>query len=300
MQKFRALVTGGTGFVGKYLVSLLNEKGNFEIVLLKSDIREKEAISSEIKSVKPDFLFHLAAQPFVPKAMEDPWDTEETNVKGTLNILESIHRLAQPVKMVYVSTADVYGRQDFSTLPYNENLIPNPLNPYSGSKLAAESYCRQYAAYNDKLSIVIARPFNHIGVGQRPEFVIPNFCNQIIQAELTGSDFISVGDLNPTRDFSNVKDIVNGYLILAEYGKAGEIYNLCSGKEVSIRYLVETLIHLSGKNIKCKVDPARIRSAETSRVFGDNLKMISLGWKPQISIEETLKEIYFSIKKNYL
>jgi GDP-4-dehydro-6-deoxy-D-mannose reductase len=297
MQKIRALVTGGTGFVGKYLVSLLKESEKFEIFLLESDIREIEHLGEQISTISPDYVFHLAAQAFVPKAIEDPWETEETNVKGTLNLLENLHRMGKPVKMVYVSTADVYGKQDFANLPFSENLIPNPLNPYSGSKLAAESYCRQYAAYDKNLGIVIARPFNHIGVGQRNEFVIPNFCNQIILAEQSGYNFIHVGDLNPTRDFSNVKDIVRGYLLLAEVGIPGEIYNLCSGKEVSIRYLVETLIKFSGKNIECKIDPSRIRSAETSRVYGDNSKMLKLGWKPEISIEQTLEDIYHSIKQ---
>jgi len=298
MQKNRVLVTGGTGFVGKYLVSLLNDTGKFEIFLLESDIRDKDKLSKQIVSVEPNYVFHLAAQAFVPKAMEDPWETEETNVKGTLNLLENLHRLSKPVKMVYVSTADVYGRQNFSSLPFNENLIPNPLNPYSGSKLAAESYCRQYAAYDKNLSIVIARPFNHIGIGQRSEFVIPNFCNQIIQAEKSGNFYIQVGDLKPTRDFSNVKDIVKGYLLLAESGISGEVYNLCSGTEVSISHLVDTLIKISGKEIECRIDSSRIRSAETSRVFGDNTKMLNLGWRPQISIEQTLKEIYDSIRES--
>ncbi len=298
MQKIRTLITGGTGFVGKYLISLLKERENYEIFTLKSDIRYKDDLAAEIKEVRPDYVFHLAAQPFVPKAMEDPWETEEINVRGTLNLLENLHRLSTPLKMVYVSTADVYGRQDFLSLPYVESLIPNPLNPYSGSKLAAESYCRQYAAYSSNLSIVIARPFNHIGVGQRSEFVIPNFCNQIIEAEKKEQNFINVGDLNPTRDFSNVKDIVKGYVLLAERGKSGEIYNLCSGKEVSIRSLVESLIKISGKELTCLVDPSRLRNAETSRVFGDNRKMKALGWEPQISIDETLKEIYLSIKSN--
>jgi GDP-4-dehydro-6-deoxy-D-mannose reductase len=296
MQKIRALVTGGTGFVGKYLISLLSELGKFEISLLDSDIRDRDKLFHQIFSVRPDYVFHLAAQPFVPKAIENPWETEEINVQGTLNLLENLHRLSKPVKMIYISSADVYGRQDFTSLPLREDLIPNPLNPYSGSKLAAESYCRQYAEYDKHLNVVIARPFNHIGIGQRSEFVIPNFCHQIISAEKNGLDFISVGDLNPTRDFSNVKDIVAGYLLLIENGISGQVYNLCSGREISIRYMVDTLIKISGLPLECRVDETRLRSAETSRVFGNNQKIKALGWEPKYPVEETLREIYQSIK----
>lgn len=295
MQKIRTLITGGTGFVGKYLISLLNAHNRFEISLLESDIRDKEAVASQIARFAPDYVFHLAAQPFVPKAIDDPWETQEINVKGTLTLLENLHRNKKPCKMVYVSSADVYGRQEIGNLPLHESLLPNPLNPYSGSKLAAETYCRQYAAYDSNLKVVIARPFNHIGVGQRSEFVIPNFCQQIKDALAKGEPFIKVGDLNPTRDFSHVKDIVEGYLILLENGVSGEVYNLCSGKEVSIRYIVETLIEISGKSLTCQIDPSRIRSAETSRVFGDNRKLLALGWKPTHSLEHTLREIFESM-----
>ncbi|WP_411824838.1 GDP-mannose 4,6-dehydratase [Leptospira sp. 'Mane'] len=294
----KTLVTGGTGFVGKYLVSSLNQSGEYDISLFSADIRDKQATEEIINSVRPSVVFHLAAQPFVPRAIEDPWETEEINVKGTLNLLESLHRLGKPVRMLYVSSADVYGRQKEESLPLSETLIPKPINPYSGSKLAAESYCRQYSVYDKNLTVVIARPFNHIGIGQRLEFVIPNFCKQIIQAKMDRRDFIEVGDLNPTRDFSHVQDIVNGYLTLVKKGEGGEIYNICSGKETSIRYMVEELIKISGVQLEYKVDADRVRSAETSRVFGNNDKLVKLGWSPVFHLPETLREIYTSMEND--
>jgi GDP-4-dehydro-6-deoxy-D-mannose reductase len=178
-------------------------------------------------------------------------------------------------------------------------MIPNPVNPYAGSKLAAESYCRQYSLYSPNLSVVIARPFNHIGIGQRKEFVIPNFCHQIIQAKHKGYAYISIGDLTPTRDFSHVEDIVDGYVHLLEKGEAGEIYNICSGVERSIGSMLSSLIQISNSKIESKIDPERLRNSETSRVFGDNSKVKNLGWEPKHSIEETLSEIYRSIEIEY-
>ncbi|TGN17126.1 GDP-mannose 4,6-dehydratase [Leptospira idonii] len=292
MKKITTLVTGSNGFVGKYLVSALEEAERYEIIPFPCDIRDREETAKLIQTTKPSLVYHLAAQPFVPRAIEDPWETEAINVGGTLNLLESLHRLQSEVRMLYVSSADVYGRQNQTSLPLHEELIANPINPYSGSKLAAESYCRQYSAFSKTLSVIIARPFNHIGIGQRPEFVIPNFCNQIIEAKRKHLTNIQVGDLNPTRDFSNVKDIVEGYLLLMEKGESGQIYNICSGEETSIRTVVEKLIAISGVSIECKVDESRIRSAETSRVFGDNRKLKRLGWSSKRSLEDTLLEIY--------
>lgn len=300
MKKKQTLVTGASGFVGSYLLPALESQGNHEIHCFQGDIRDLETVTNQLKKVQPDFLIHLAAQAFVPNAIENPWETESINVGGTLNLLETLHRFQKPCKMLYVSSADVYGKQNIDALPLSETLLPNPINPYAGSKLAAESYCRQYAEYSAYVSVVIARPFNHIGIGQRKEFVIPNFCSQIIQAKYAGKKEISVGDLQPTRDFSHVKDIVDGYLTLIEKGETGEIYNICSGVERSIRFMVETLVKFSGEEIRFVVDESRVRVSETSKVYGDNTKLKSLGWKNKHSLSETLKEIYDYLESDFL
>ncbi|GBF51519.1 nucleoside-diphosphate sugar epimerase [Leptospira ryugenii] len=292
MKKIKILITGGSGFVGKYLISALEAKGTYEIRFLQSDIRDQKQVLDQIQKDSPDFVIHLAAQAFVPRAIEDPWETENINVMGTLNLLEGLHRLKKPVRMLYVSSSDVYGRQRLEDLPYNEALSPNPLNPYSGSKLAAETYCKQYALYNQDLQVIIARPFNHIGVGQRKEFVIPNFCHQVVNAKKRNETFISVGDLSPTRDFLNVKDIVDAYITLIETGSSGEVYNICSGKEISIQWMAESILKISGYTLEFRIDQSRIRSAETNRVFGDNTKIKNLGWSQKYEILDALTEIY--------
>ncbi|XDD46281.1 GDP-mannose 4,6-dehydratase [Leptospira sp. WS39.C2] len=300
MKKKQTLVTGASGFVGSYLIPALKSHGSYEIHCFQGDIRNRETVSEQLKKVQPDILIHLAAQAFVPNAIANPWETEEINVGGTLNLLEMLHRLQKPCKMLYVSSADVYGKQKMDVLPLSESLLPKPVNPYAGSKLAAESFCRQYAEYSQYVSVVIARPFNHIGIGQRKEFVIPNFCTQIIEAKYAGKKEISVGDLEPSRDFSHVKDIVEGYLTLIEKGVSGEIYNICSGKEHSIRYMVEELVKYSGENISFMVDESRVRVSETSRVYGNNEKLKSLGWTNKHSLSETLKEIYDYLESEFL
>lgn len=300
MKKKQTLVTGASGFVGSYLLPALQSQGNYEIHSFLGDIRSRETVEKQLREVQPDILIHLAAQAFVPNAIANPWETEEINVGGTLNLLETLHRLQKPCKMLYVSSADVYGKQNMDVLPLKESLLPKPVNPYAGSKLAAESFCRQYAEYSPSVSVVIARPFNHIGIGQRKEFVIPNFCSQIIEAKYAGKKEISVGDLEPTRDFSHVKDIVDGYLTLIEKGESGEIYNICSGEERSIRYMVEELVKFSAKKIQFVVDESRVRASETSRVYGDNQKLKSLGWKNKHSLSETLLEIYNHLESEFL
>lgn len=296
MKKKQILVTGSNGFVGTFLLPALIETGTYEIHSFVGDIRDRSVVEDQIRKSNPDFVVHLAAQAFVPIAIKDPWETEEINVRGTLNLLEGLHQNQKPVKMLYVSSADVYGKQRIEDLPLREDLIPNPVNPYAGSKLAAESYCRQYSHYSTYVSVVIARPFNHIGVGQRKEFVIPNFCHQIIQAKKLGESKIKIGDLTPTRDFSHVKDIVFGYIHLLEKGNSGEIYNICSGEEKSIRSMLDSLIQISKTSIQPEIDPERIRASETSRVFGDNSKLKALGWQPRFELQDTLVEIYASIE----
>lgn len=298
MKKKSLLVTGANGFVGSALLPILDETQEFEIHSFLGDIRDLANVEQNITRTNPDVVIHLAAQAFVPRAIENPWETEEINVRGTLNLLESLHRNKKSCKLLYVSSADVYGKQQ--SLPLQESVLPNPINPYAGSKLAAESYCRQYSFFSPFVSVVIARPFNHIGRGQRPEFVIPNFCLQILEAKKNNSSTIMVGDLSPTRDFSHVLDIVQGYLCLVRKGEPGEIYNICSGTEVSIETMLAKLIKISNSNLKIQTDQNRFRSAETSRVYGDNSKLRSLGWSQKYSLDETLQEIYFHLAKNFV
>ncbi|MCC5815428.1 MAG: GDP-mannose 4,6-dehydratase [Leptospira sp.] len=308
----KCLITGIAGFVGNYLrEEVLRQDRTIELhgvqrsgerirdkKVAKSfhshelDIRDSMTVSNLIEKIQPDVVYHLAAQPFVPKAILDPWGTLDINVKGTLNILEALRKVGKHVRMVYVSSADVYGKQDPKNMPLREDTIPNPVNPYSASKLSAETYCRQFTAYAQNIEVMIARPFNHIGVGQRLEFVVPNFCSQIASSIKNNESTMMVGDLSSTRDFLDVQDVVRAYTYLAQSGLPGEVYNICSGQEISIQDVLEKIIKIANANVTVKIDPERIRPVETPRLFGDNHKLNKLGWKPEITLDASLSKIY--------
>nr|WP_000649928.1 GDP-mannose 4,6-dehydratase [Leptospira interrogans] len=318
----KCLITGAGGFVGSYLLKELKRSyTDFlgigiqsgpniteDLELPKSyrsvvcDIRNLNQVCSIIHEFSPDVIFHLAAQPFVPKAVEDPGETLEINIHGTLNLLESLRSLKKKVRFVYISSSDVYGNVPESYLPVTESVVPAPLNPYSSSKYCAEIYCLQYHRWIQDLQIVIARPFNHTGPKQGLNFVIPNFCSQVLKAlkRPESERKILVGDLSSSRDFLDVRDVVCAYRILAERGKPGEIYNICSGKEVIIRDVLDGIISTSGQKIPVEVDSTRFRPAEMRRLFGDNQKLRQLGWEPRFELLDTIQDIYNSIEHSSL
>ncbi|WP_039948377.1 GDP-mannose 4,6-dehydratase [Leptospira fainei] len=310
----KCLVTGAEGFVGTYLVRELLKRSGYDVLGLGvrdqsrdlpfpfrvCDLRDYNNLSNLLRDFVPDLVFHLAGQAFVPRAIEDPYETLEINVGGTLNLLELLRRSNRKVRFLYVSSADVYGNLTSENLPVREETLPKPLNPYSSSKVAAETYCLQYARYNQGLETIVSRPFNHIGVGQNSKFVVPNFCRQILEvANAENTKFpkeILVGDLNPTRDFLHVQDVIEAYILLAERGMTGEIYNICSGTETKISEVLNWMIEFSKVSITPKIDPARIRAAEMLRSVGDNSKLKSLGWKPKIAIKDAVREIFEHIQ----
>jgi len=298
MQKDRILVTGALGFAGKHLCSALAER-QLSLIPFSLDLRDKEAMMAFLKEEKPTQIYHLAAQPFVPKAIEDPWETQAINLGGTLTLLEGLHRNQMPARLLYVSSADIYGRQALDNHPLKESLTPKPSNPYSASKLASEVYCQQYSRYSPYLEVVIARPFNHIGVGQNDDFAIPNFCRQICESKRKAERTVLVGDLSPTRDFTHVKDIVQGYITLMEKAESGEVYNICSGTETSMQTILQLLIEISGEPIGIQVDPSRVRPTETKRLVGSFQKIAELGWSPKYPLKEILKEVYQTYAEKY-
>jgi len=308
----KVFVTGADGFIGSHLTEILLAQGynvkalsyynsfnnwgwlegmkHPQLDVVSGDVRDSHFCIDVTKDV--DIIFHLAALIAIPYSYIAPDSYIDTNVKGTLNILESLKNLNRPCRIIYISSADVYGRQSKDSYPLLETIIPNPINPYSASKLAAEIYCRQYASVSKFLDIMVARPFNHIGVGQRKEFVIPNFCQQIIESSKSSNPEIKVGDISSTRDFLDVRDVVKAYVTLAKKGVSGELYNICSGEETSIESVLNIIIQQSGKNIKITKDPSRFREAETPRLFGNNDKLKALGWQKKYKLSESLKEIY--------
>ena len=253
------------------------------------DLRDAAATSAMIASAAPDAVLHLAAQSWVPDALRDPAATLQINLFGTLNVLQALKKCAFRGRMIYVGTGDVYGIVPEDALPVAETRLPAPRNPYSVSKLAAEALCYQWTA-TEGMDIVLARPFNHIGWGQSDRFVLSDFARQIVEIRQgRRKPAVAVGDIDVTRDFTDVRDVVYAYFALFASGASGEVYNVCSGRDRSIRSLLARLAELAGVAIAIEQDQARLRKAEQRRVCGDPAKITyATGWVADTPLDESL------------
>ncbi len=300
-QKKKILITGTSGFVGKHLIHLIKQKSNLEFVLPTNDfdLLKPLSISHLINTTQFDFLIHLAAQSFVPRSFEDPKETFDINFYGTFYLLEALKKANFAGTFLYISSSDIYGMVEESNLPITEKLNPNPRSPYATSKAASELLCKQYSIQNS-FKILVARPFNHIGPGQGDNFVIPAFIKKILEAKKNKIKAISVGNLEITRDFTDVRDVVESYLLLLEHGISGEIYNICSGNEYKIGNLLNEVIQLVDIDLNIEIDNRLVRLNEQKRVCGsyEKLKQCT-GWSPKIDINQSIKDIYSEKSKEF-
>jgi GDP-4-dehydro-6-deoxy-D-mannose reductase len=257
------------------------------------DLCQPEAVESLLADIRPDRIVHLAGQAFVPRSLEAPWETLETNLRSQLNLFESLRRLhLSACRVLVVSSAHVYGRTAPEETPLREDQAFRPDTPYGVSKVGQDMLAYQYyVAYG--LHTLRARPFNHIGVGQDLRFAIPNFAQQIAHIEQTGAEpIIRVGNLAAQRDFTDVRDVVRAYALLLERGTAGEAYNVCSGQAVSMQSILQTLCDLSPAELRIEVDPSRLRPLEVPLVVGDAAKLKKdTGWTPEIALRQSLSDI---------
>lgn len=291
------LVTGRHGFVGNTLAGIVQEAPavhDWDVVDAPGtlDLRDAAATSQWVGRAGADAVLHLAAQSFVPEAMRDPATTLQVNLFGTLNLIQALKRSAFAGRMVYVGTGDVYGDVPVDALPVSEARVPAPRNPYAVSKLAAEALCYQWTV-TEGMDIVLARPFNHIGWGQSDRFVISDFARQVVAIRRGArSPVVAVGDIDVTRDFTDVHDVVRAYLALLESGSTGQVYNVCSGRDHSIRSLLVMLAEIAGVGITIEQDPARMRRSEQRRVCGDPSKIRErTGWTATTPIGDSLREL---------
>ncbi|MES2819181.1 MAG: GDP-mannose 4,6-dehydratase [Pseudomonadota bacterium] len=289
------LVTGLGGFVGRHVQAALVQDQQPQWALwpmLSYDLLDVESLDRLFERGCPDAVIHLAGQTFVPEAFRDPRRTLEVNVLGTLNLLQALKRKGFDGTFLYVSSGDVYGQVAEASLPVSESLLPGPRNPYAVSKLSAELLCQQWS-YGESWRIIVARPFNHIGPGQNDSFVIANMARQIVRVR-KGLQLpqLEVGDVDVSRDFLDVRDVVQAYFQLLQRGRSGEVYNLCSGQERRIRSLIEDMAGLAGVEIELHQDATRMRLSEQRRVVGSADKLQrETGWKPNITITESLRSV---------
>ena len=291
----RALVTGAFGFAGRHLVSHLQasgdtvlgtllpgEKKSIECASALLDICDREACSAVVKKFDPDVVYHLAGVAFGPDAEKNFDAALKVNVGGTFNVLSACAEGDRERKVVHISSAEVYARADGDELPITENSRTSPHHHYALSKLMGELVAQRFR-FKPGLKVAIIRAFNHIGEGQRYDFVASNFAWQLSQIKKgLLPPVMRVGNLEPKRDFSHVKDIMRGYRLAALKGEG--VYNLCSGRSVSIQSLLDMLIEISGLPVKVERDPERVRPAEIPEIRGSCEKArLELGWTPEIT-----------------
>ncbi len=288
----RVLVTGSHGFVGRWLVAYLEAEGDEVIGIdLNVDITEADAIRAAIVGAAPQAIFHLAARASVAASWGSQNDTYRVNTQGSLHILQAALACQAPPRVLLISSSEVYGRVKADELPLREDHPFEPISPYAASKAAAEVFGLQ-AWLGNGLEVVRARPFNHTGPGQRPDFVVPALAKQIADASRTGSGELRTGNLDARRDLSDVRDVVRAYRELLVSGVPGEVYNVCSGSAFSIRAVAEMMLSVAGADLEIVVDPTRVRSVEIPELRGDRSKLeAATGWVPEIPLERTLADV---------
>ena len=293
-MKKSLFITGLSGFVGQHIQSRLMLDGSaWELLPAASpyDLTDPQSLV-DLWPQLPDAVIHLAGQTFVPEAFRDPARTFDINLLGTLNLLQALKARGFKGPFLYVSSGDVYGQVEESALPITEQQPPCPRNPYAVSKLSAEFLSLQWGL-SEGWPVLVARPFNHIGTGQKDSFVIASAARQInrIKQGLQAPQ-LEVGDIDVTRDFLDVDDVVSAYFALLEKGTPGQVYNICSGHEQSIRSLIEQMGDLAEVELQLVQDPARLRRADQRRVCGSHQRLArTTGWTPQISIQQSLRAI---------
>lgn len=299
----KALVTGAGGFVGSYVTKLLEQNG-FEVFGIDKqfkpdatyykyhiDINDMDEMERVIRDICPDQIYHLAAPAFIPDSYTNPKGTFETIVFGTVNILEILRKASPYSKLLYVGSSDEYGMH-VGTEPFIETMLPKPCTPYAAAKVSASVICDQYARFYD-VDVVRTRSFNHCGPGQAPRFVCASMAKQIAALEKSGETVVRVGDLTTSRDFLDVRDVVRAYYtIMQQKDNAGELYNVCSGKYISISHVLDTLLKSSTLDLdKVNViSECQERRFDSKITIGDNSKLKVLGWDVEHDIDQTLAE----------
>ena len=289
----RSLITGGRGFVGTWLADHLRELGD-EVVAIdrEVEITDPAALLAAMSAAAPDAVYHLAALTHVGQSWEEPLQVLEVNIIGTAAVLAAARQCGTDPRVLVTSSAEVYGAvTDPQLLPLSERSPTAPLTPYAASKLAAEAVVAQ-AHLGHGQHVITVRPFNHIGPGQTPNFAVPALAKRIVEADRLGSPTIPVGNLSARRDFTDVRDVVRAYRLLVEAGRPGEVYNVCSGQDVSIREIADSLLKLAGTTLEFEIDPSLVRPVEVPVLRGDPTRLVdATGWRPEVPLDQTLADV---------
>ena len=286
----RVFVTGGSGFVGGWLRAHLEASGD-TVEDPFVELTDTAALRDAVAAVRPEAIYHLAALTHVGDSWDDPEQTFQVNAVGTLHLLEIARTLDPLPTVLLVCSAEVYGTVSPAELPLTESSELRPVTPYAASKVAAE-YLGLQAHLAHGLPVVRVRAFNHVGPGQSERFVVSSLARQIALAERGDAPSLEVGNLTPRRDFTDVRDVVRAYRLLVERGAPGEVYNVCSGRDISVEELAQRMLARAGLDLEVKVDPALARPVEIPVLRGDPARLHdATGWKPEISLDDTLGDV---------
>jgi GDP-4-dehydro-6-deoxy-D-mannose reductase len=290
----RALVTGAGGFVGGHLVRHLRACGD-DVVELEGridgiDITVADDLTEAVIKAEPDVVYHLAGASDVGGSWAEPRATFLANALGTLNVLEA-SREAGAGRVLAVTSADVYGRVTEAELPLHEDQPLRPVTPYAASKVAADALAQQ-AWLGHQMPVIRVRAFNHLGPGQSDKFVAPSLAARIARNERDGGDEVPIGNVTPRRDITDVRDVVRAYRLLVEHGQAGEAYNVCSGKAVSVEEIAARLLAMARHPMRLVIDADLKRPVDIPVLVGDSTKLATAtGWAPTIDLDTTLADV---------
>jgi len=306
----RALITGVSGFVGSHLAEYLLYNTDWrvagtvygpvnnvahlkdQVAIYPAELSQRKVVTDLLQETRPNYVFHLAAQPSAALSRRDPWFTLENNIRVQLNILDVVAELDLESRVLVVGSSEEYGRVRPDDLPIDEDTPLRPMTPYAVSKIAQDYLGLQYYLSHGVATIRV-RPFNHMGPRQSKGFVAPDFASQIaeIEAGLHPPE-VSVGALDVSRDLSDVRDIVRGYYLALTQGEPGEVYNLGAEREHTTRALLQALISLTKLDVRIVQDPERLRPSDVPRVVADCRKLRArTGWRAEIPFEQSLRDL---------
>lgn len=301
-----AIIIGAGGFVGIHLARHLQSTGKYRVIATKLpqehfscggvevfdlDILDRDAVAKLFNRLQPDCIFHLAAQSSVALSWKNPSLTIDVNIKGCVNVLETVRLLDYSPRMLLIGSGEEYGHVKAGEIPVSEQSPLRPGNIYAATKVCQNMIGKIFADAYD-MDVVMIRAFNHIGPGQSDAFVVSDFCRQVAEIEKGRKDpVVFVGNLGACRDFTDVRDIVGAYGLLMETGERGETYNVGSGKAVSIQSLLDLILSKSTRKIEVRVDPLRFRPMDVPTIEADIGKLVSAtGWTRKIPLEQTIQD----------
>jgi GDP-4-dehydro-6-deoxy-D-mannose reductase len=290
----RALVTGGNGFVGRHLVAELQARGYDALVPGEAafDLTDAPSVRAVVERARPEIVFHLAAHASVADATRDPLETYATNVTGTANLIEAIRASDAPARLLFVSSAEVYGARAAAEMPLRETMLPAPATIYAASKLAGEAIVLA-SARTYGLRAIVVRPFNLIGPGQSDRFAVGAFTHRLARIAAGAPPLFPVGNLSAQRDFLDVRDGVRAFADIVESGRDGEIYNVCSGVPKGVADVLRQLVFAARIGVEMREDPELMRPVDVPIAYGDNTKLrAATGWEPKLPLARTLQDAY--------